>query len=372
MTLPGRPGDGNRPDRPGGGINRPDRPNRPPDPPGRPPRPERPERPPKWKDRDNNFTQINNNWNQKNVNVVNNFKINQKNNWKNIDRRYKGSDWHRHWGSPAYRDWRRDTWRYRGGRCGDIWFRTGPYRYHDHFFNRHWFSTCWWRPRPFVGTYRRSPWWWWRPVAWTSMGFFFGSALASQPYDYDPGTTVIYEGDTVYIQGESAGSATEYRQETIQLANPVVEEIPIPEPPPVPEEVTDEYVEDDPEKPDGEWLPLGVWALTQQEDGDATMFFQLSSNKDGLIGGAYKNVMTGDEQPVVGQIDFEGQRLAWHIGEQESPVYEAGLAGFENDVAAAFVHFGEDLTQEWLLVRMPSPEMPPETVHLPDVAQVEE
>jgi len=315
---------------------------------------------------------VENNWRQNNVKIVNNFKINQKNNWKNIDRRYRGNDWHRRWGTPAYRDWRRDTWRYRGGRCHDIWYRTAPFRYHDHFFNRHWYSTCWWRPRPYVGTYRRSPWWWWRPVAWTSMGFFFGSALASEPVAYDPGTTVIYEGDTVYINGESAGDATEYRRETIQLANPEVEEIPIPEPPPVPEDVSDDYVEDDPEKPEGEWMPLGVWALTQQEEGDATMFFQLSANKDGLIGGAYKNVMTGDEQPVVGQIDFEGQRVAWHLGEIGTTVYEAGLASFENDVAAVFVHFGEDQSQEWLLVRMPSPEMPPETVKLPEIATVEE
>jgi hypothetical protein len=30
-----------------------------------------------------------------------------------------------------------------------------------------------------------------------------------------------------------------------------------------------------------------------------------------------------------------------------------------NDVASVFVHFGEKTTQTWLLVRLPSPEIPP-------------
>ena len=227
-------------------------------------------------------------------------------------------------------------------------------------------------PRP-ISYGRYSPWWPWRPVAWASIGFFFGQALAPQPVVYDPGTTVIYEGDTIYINGESAGSATDYRKETIALANPPVEEIPIPMPPQEEEltEAADPATEiaDDPEKPEGDWLPVGVWALTQQEQGDATMFFQLSIDKNGIVGGAYKNVMTGDEQPIVGKLDFESQRVAWHIGDVTTTVYETGLSNFENDVASVFVHFGEAQTQTWLMVRMPSPEMPPGTVQLPEIAE---
>ena len=177
---------------------------------------------------------------------------------------------------------------------------------------------------------------------------------------------MIYEGDTIYINGESAGDATEYRQDTIALANPEVEEIPVPVPPTTGNGEEAEY---DPEKPTGDWLPVGVWALTQQEQGDATMFFQLSIDKDGIVGGAYKNVMTGDEQPVVGKLDFETQRVAWHIGEVTTTVYETGLSNLENDVASVFVHFGETQTQTWLIVRLPSPEMPPGTVKLPEIAE---
>ena len=288
-----------------------------------------------------------------------------------MNNRWNQSNWHRQWGSASYRSWRGNVWGYRGNRCREIWAHTGPLHYHNHFFNRHWYGSCWWhRPNVYVNRYH-SPWWWWRPVAWASAGFFFGELLAPAPIVYDPGTTVIYEGDTIYINGESAGDANTYRKETIELGNPEVAEVPIPVPPTVAEDATEEQVAaiDAAEKPQGDWLPVGSWALTQQEQGDATMFFQLSIDKKGIVGGAYKNVMTGDEQPVVGKLDFKSQRVAWHVGDATTTVYETGLSNLENDVASVFVHFGETQTQNWLLVRLPSPEMPPGTVELPKIAE---
>ncbi|MEM7144099.1 MAG: hypothetical protein AAF591_03125 [Verrucomicrobiota bacterium] len=346
-TLPGdRPNLGNRPAVP--------------EPPNRPARPERPEWGDRWQNNDNKFTNIDNKWKSDNKVVINNFNINRSNEWNNINNRWTQNGWARSWGTPGYNYWRQDVWGYRGNRCREVWYRCGPLNYHNHFFNTHWFGSCWWRPRPYV-YHNCSPWWWWRPVRWVSIGFFFGQALQPDPIVYYPGTTVIYEGDTVYINGEDSGDATTHRQDAIDLANPVVEETPIPNPP---ENAEDE----DPDKPQGDWLPVGVWALTQQEQGDATMFMQLSINKKGIVGGAYKNVMTGDEQPIIGQLDFESQRVAWHVGENTTTVYETGLSSFDNDVAPIFVHFGETQTQNWLLVRMTSPEMPPGTVKLPDIA----
>ncbi len=96
------------------------------------------------------------------------------------------------------------------------------------------------------------------------------------------------------------------------------------------------------------------------------MFMQFSVNRDGMVAGAYKNVLTGDEQPIMGQLDKESQRMAWHVGEATQTIYETGLSSFENDVASVFVHFGEDQPQTWLLVHLPSPELPPGTVKLPE------
>ena len=99
------------------------------------------------------------------------------------------------------------------------------------------------------------------------------------------------------------------------------------------------------------------------------MFVQLSIDKDGLVAGAYKNIMTGDELPIIGRLDKRTQRVAWHFGEATQTVYETGLSSLQNDVATVFVHFGENQTQTWLLVRLPSPEIPPGTVKLPEIAK---
>jgi hypothetical protein len=371
--LPGRPGIGDRPglgQRPGGGgpVTLPGQipgGNRPtiPDPPGRPPRPPRPDWGDRWQGRDNQFVNVQNTWNVNVTRSVNTFIDNRDTRWNAINR-WGSPGWARGWGTTDFVVWRRGVWDFRRDRCHELWYRTGPLGFHNSFFNVHWWGTSWWRPRP-LPALARSPWWWWRPLRWTSVSVFWGPAIAPQPVIYDPGTTVFYEGDTVYIDGQPSGQATAARADAVALANPVLEETPVPDPP-----ATGADNEDGTGSPEGDWLPVGVWALTQQQQGDATMFFQLSIDRNGIVAGAYKNVLTGDEQPVAGRLDFKTQRVAWHIGSATTTVYETSLSNLENDVAGLFVHFGEAQTQTWMLVRMPSPEMPPATARIPDIGPV--
>ena len=353
-NLDNRPGVANRPDvgntRPGTGDRNPNLDSRP----GNWQRPERPNRPDRWQ----NVQDINNNqwntWRQNNSTNINNFQVNRTNNWNNINVRVNQPGWARRYGTADFNRWRVDVRSFRIGRGWEIWGARRPFW--NNAFDNHWWGSVWWRPRPIIPFgINVSPWWWWRPLAWTSVGVFFGSTIASQPITYDPGTTVIIEGDTFFVNGQESGTATEARVAARELAIPEVAEIPVPEPP----------MEGQPE----EWLPLGVWALTQQEQGDATMFVQLSIDKDGIVAGAFKNIMTGDEQPVIGRLDKETQRVAWHFGQVTRTVYETGLSSLQGDVASVFVHFGEEQTQTWLLVRLPSPEIPPGTVTLPEIAQ---
>ena len=356
-TLPGnltRPGTGNRPPtRPGVG-------DRPVTLPGWNNRPGWEGNRPDWGDRWNNSNNDNwgdfNKWHGDNNITINNFNDNRVRNWNNINTHYNERGWWGHYGREDYHRWCGDVYYHRGGRCREVWL--GCYGYHEYFFNVGWWGNCWWRPAAVAAVTSAvlSPWWWWQPVTYPAYTTFYGPAWPPQPVVYDPGTNIIIEGDVIYQNGQSMGSATEYRQQTIALASPAVEEYPVPEP----------VVEGQP----AAWLPLGVWALTQQEEGDAVMFFQLSSDKNGLVAGAYKNVMTGEDQPVIGQIDQKTQRIAWHIGENTSTVYETGLSSLTYDAASVFVHFGEAQSQTWLLVRLPSPEMPPGTVKLPEVTNV--
>jgi hypothetical protein len=107
-----------------------------------------------------------------------------------------------------------------------------------------------------------------------------------------------------------------------------------------------------------EYLPLGVWAFVQEEKGDAYMFFQISIDKNGVVSGAYKNLLSEETTPISGQVDKKTQRVAWKIGSNSSTVIEAGLKNLTEDVASCLVHFDKDTTQTWLLVRLKDPAIP--------------
>jgi len=151
---------------------------------------------------------------------------------------------------------------------------------------------------------------------------------------------VVYGGDDVYVDGKRAASTEEYSQQAIDLANTSEERPPAPMPPA--------------EGKQAEYLPLGVWAFVQEEKGDAYMFFQISIDKNGVVSGAYKNLLSGEVSPISGQVDKKSERVAWKIG-SNSTVIEAGLRNLTQDVASCLVHFDADTTQTWLLVRLKDP-----------------
>ena len=99
-----------------------------------------------------------------------------------------------------------------------------------------------------------------------------------------------------------------------------VEQPPPPTPPP------------DPKQP-GDWMPLGVFALAQEERGDPVMFFQLSVNRDGVISGAFQSTLTNDSKQVAGKVDKATQRAAWRVGDNGKTLYETSLANLTQDVS---------------------------------------
>jgi hypothetical protein len=102
-------------------------------------------------------------------------------------------------------------------------------------------------------------------------------------------------------------------------------------------------------------MPLGVFALAQEDKGDPVMFFQLSINRDGIISGAFQSTITNDTRPVAGQVEKASQGTAWRIGDNTETIFETTLGNLTQDVSPIAVHFGNSRTQTWLLVRMPKP-----------------
>ena len=169
---------------------------------------------------------------------------------------------------------------------------------------------------------------WGSVLAWGAWGW-------AQPiyYDYGSGGNIYCEGDTIYIN-EQPYPAEQYSESMEAIATNVPEA--------------------DPEKV--EWMPLGVFALTNDAGTDPTMYLQLAVSKEGIIAGGYENTTTGAFESVEGMVDAKTQRAVWGIVGKERPLMETGVYNLTQDETTAFVHFAGGEVQEWLMVRLPEPE----------------
>jgi hypothetical protein len=191
-------------------------------------------------------------------------------------------------------------------------------------------------------------------------------AITPDPIYIDYGANVIYEGETVYVDNQPVPAA-QYTQPIVNLAVNVEQP-----PPPLPAAVapTEGTTKAQPAAaPAEEWLPLGVFALAQEEKGEAIMFFQISVNRAGTISGGYNSALTDDQRSIAGQVDKATQRVAWRIGDNTETIFETSLANLTQDVSPVAIHFGNTRTQTWLLVRMPEPAPEGKPVKIPAISK---
>jgi hypothetical protein len=157
--------------------------------------------------------------------------------------------------------------------------------------------------------------------------------LAEQPVPYDYGGNVVAQPDAVYVNGETAGTPQEYANEAGQIAAAG-------EPQP---------------DPNTQWQPLGVFAMIVDPEAQPNDFFQLAVSDKGAIRGNYHNLQTKEATPVAGSVDRESQRVAWTIGGDKTPVYEAGIANLVKDQTTMLVHAPDGQQLQYTLVRLPDP-----------------
>ncbi len=157
-----------------------------------------------------------------------------------------------------------------------------------------------------------------------------------QPVYYSYGDNLYYEGDNVYYNNEVVATTDEYTQQAQTIASSVPEVSP----------------------DDVEWMPLGVFALTQKDDDsveDSTLFLQLAISKEGIIAGTFQNTATDKSFEVEGTIDRESQRAAWGPVGEDWPIMETGIYNLSENQAGALMHFDDGQTQEWSMVRLDEP-----------------
>jgi hypothetical protein len=237
---------------------------------------------------------------------------------------------------------RMDRWSNRGNRVRDHW--------HDHHhdcFNHDWWDHhhhhwCGWH---YGYQFNRYPWnyWWTIPTFAGLTNWFAWSApttVWAEPlyYDYGTGGNIVYENNSVYLDGEQIASADEFAQSAMDLAT--VE-------PPADEEQAEQ----------AEWMPLGTFSVsTDDKDLQPTRVIQLAVDKQGVISGTLFNSETDQSFTVQGKVDKETQRVAFRVGDSEDVVVETGLYNLTQDEAPALVHFGTDKAEDWLLVRLTEPD----------------
>ncbi len=151
------------------------------------------------------------------------------------------------------------------------------------------------------------------------------------PVYYDYGTNITYENDNVYVDGQDAGTTQQYYQQASELAQTGA-------------------TSDAPA--DGDWLPLGVFALTKSGETSSIVTIQLAVNKQGVIRGNYTDTKTNKTMVIQGAVDKKTQMVSFMVGDNKSNLIETGLYNLTKDEAPALVHVGDGKTLQYLLVRL--------------------
>jgi len=155
---------------------------------------------------------------------------------------------------------------------------------------------------------------------------------------YNYGENVYYDDGQVYYGSEPVATEEEYAAQAQQIA-----------------ESAPEVNQDT-----AEWMPLGVFALTQDNQPSGpppTMFLQLAISKEGVISGTFQNTTTNKVFSVEGMADKKTQRTAWGPVGKKWPIMETGIHSLTENTAPALLHFEDGTTQQWLMVRLEEPKM---------------
>lgn len=168
-----------------------------------------------------------------------------------------------------------------------------------------------------------------------------------EPIIYNYGDNVTYQDGMVYVNGVPYVSADQYYTLAQELAERGSVE-------PAPVVVTTDGV---PAPAQEEWMPLGTFAVLLKPDQTETdTILQLAMNRDGRIRGNEVDNSNDTVTEIVGSIDPETQRVAFHVKGDTTNIAECGLWNLTQDSLTLMLHFGKDRTEVRTLVRLSDPE----------------
>lgn len=167
---------------------------------------------------------------------------------------------------------------------------------------------------------------------YTGLAHAFG--MATQPVAYDYGGNVVVQPDAVYVNGDAVGTPQQYAQQSIAIASAGQSAEPA---------------------ANSKWLPLGVFAVVEGGATTSDDIFQIAVNPQGIIRGNYQNLKTNQVESISGSVDKKTQRTDWTIGNDQSPVYEAGLSNLTSGNTPMLVQTSDGQSHQMFLVRLQQP-----------------
>lgn len=218
------------------------------------------------------------------------------------------------------------------------------------FFNNGWYAgRSIFRPYGYFNYFGYRPWgYWWGSPGWGGVNSFYGGYGGygnwGSPYyyDYGPGGNVVYQDNSVYVDGTNVGTAEEYAQSAAALA--AID----------PNDVPSQNTED--------WLGLGTFAVIEhagdadkRETMEPTRFVQLAIDKKGFIAGTYYKKQTDETFAVSGRVDKNTQRVAFAFDTNQNIVFETGLYNLTQDQTPVLVHMGPNKNDTFVFVRLEKP-----------------
>lgn len=201
--------------------------------------------------------------------------------------------------------------------------------------HKNWFDSDYWRDHPNSWYQNPENVNWWGVASWRTLSSWLPWGWANPIYyTYGLGGNVYYQDDSIYVDGNRVSSGADYAQQAAEILS---------EMPNVDVGKT-------------KWLPLGVFALTSDNEAANTsnMYLQLAISKEGVISGTYINTITDVNQQIQGMVDQKTQRAVWKIL-GNGLIMETGANNLTENQSGLFVHFPDGKTQTWLMVRLQQP-----------------
>src|SRR5579864_498072 len=174
----------------------------------------------------------------------------------------------------------------------------------------------------------------WSAPSYPAVASYCGMPAAASP-DYDYGSSVVYQGDNVYMNGQDAGTTQQFAEQATTIAS---------------------QGQTANAPPTDDWKPLGVFALVQGDDKTSNYIFQLAVNKNGIIRGNYYDGVMDTNTEVFGSVDKKTQRAAWTVGKKKDRVFEAGIYNLTQPECPCLLHLGTQSTTQMMLVRVQQPQ----------------